>query len=105
TPKRARRGNRTAREEEARVADHHVANTAAAAAAMVPVASQPSALSRPVTAKLPITFASSASSIMTTMIGTAMMPLITADQNSALIGSIGEKSSATPPSVASAMIA
>ena len=58
-----------------------------------------------VTVNAPMTFGSSASSIITTMIGTAITPLITAAQNSALIGSIGEKSSATPPSVASAMIA
>jgi len=43
--------------------------------------------------------------IITTMMGIAIMLLTTALQNSALIGSIGEKSSATPPSVASAMMA
>ena len=72
---------------------------------MVPVASHPSAFSRRLTVNRPITRGSSASSIMTTMIGTAMTPLMTAHQNNALIGSTGEKSSATPPSVASAMIA
>ena len=37
------------------------------------------------------------------MIGTAITPLSTADQNSALTGSIGVKQSATPPTVATAI--
>ena len=85
--------------------DMPVTNIATTAAAMVHVASQPSAFSRRVTVNGPITCGSSASSIITIMIGTAITPLITALQNSALIGSIGVKSSTTPPSVASAMIA
>src|SRR4029079_12250446 len=88
-----------------RRAAHQVAIIATTAAAIVPVASQPSAFNARVTVNAPMTLGSSASSIITTMIGTAMTPLITAAQNSARIGSIGEKSSATPPSVASAMIA
>ena len=46
-----------------------------------------------------------ANSIITTMIGTAITPLINADQNNALIGSIGVKLSSMPPMVASEMIA
>src|SRR5437899_5622068 len=59
---------------------------------MVHVASQPSAFSRRVTVKAPITRWSLASSIITIMIGTAITPLITALQNSALMGSTGVKS-------------
>ena len=58
---------------------------------MTAVASQPRTRSRRVTVKRPIT-AFAASSIITTMIGTAITPLTTALQNSALIGSIGVKS-------------
>ena len=50
-----------------------------------------------------MTFGSSARSIITTMIGTAITALMTALQESALMGSIGVKSRATPPNVASAM--
>ncbi len=44
----------------------------------------------------PITDLRDASSTITTTSGTATTPLMTALQNSALIGLIGEKSSATP---------
>ena len=66
--------------------DMPVTNIATTAAAIVHVASQPSAFSRRVTVNGPITWGSSASSIITIMIGTAITPLITALQNSALIG-------------------
>ena len=45
-----------------------------------------------------------ASSIMTAMMGTAMMPLISALQTRARIGSKCVKFSATPPTVAIAMM-
>ena len=82
-----------------------VTNIATTAAAIVHVASQPSILRRRVTTNDPMTTGSSAISIITIMIGTAITPLMTALQNNALIGSIGVKSSATPATVASAMIA
>ena len=44
-----------------------------------------------------------ASTIIATMMGTAVMPLNTAAQNSSLTGSMGVKHSATPPSVAAAI--
>src|SRR5690242_17159247 len=74
-------------------------------AAIVAAANQPAALSQRRTMNLPSTRASVASSIITAMIGTAATPLITAAQNSARIGSMPVKSSATPPTVANATIA
>lgn len=59
---------------------HIVANMAITAAAMTPVAAQPSVFTQPVTANSPITFGAAASHIMIAMTGTATMPLITALQ-------------------------
>ena len=59
-----------------------------AATAITAVASQPSAFSRGRRANWPITFLREAISMIITMIGTAATPLITALQNSALIGSM-----------------
>ena len=55
--------------------------------------------------RVDMTLALPASNIITIRTGTEITPLMTALQNSALIGSIGLKVSATPPSVAKAMIA
>ena len=77
----------------------------ATAAPMTAVESQPSQRSRPVTGTSPITSARDAISIVSTMIGADATPLITALQNSALIGSSGEKFTAAPTSVAMAMVA
>jgi hypothetical protein len=52
-----------------------------------------------------MTFGFDAISVISTMIGTAVTPLMTALQNSALIGSIDVKSSARPTIVASTIIA
>ena len=49
---------------------------------------------------MPVTFGLAVISIITTMIGTAATPLITALQNSALIGSIEVKFNPTPIIVA-----
>src|SRR5579859_3101134 len=82
-----------------------VASIVTTAIAIATVASQPRNFSRRLITNGPMTSSRVAISIITTMIGTAMTPLITALQNKALIGSIGVKSSSTPPSVAMAMIA
>ena len=58
---------------------------------MIAVASQPITRNRLPMTKWPMICGCAPSSIMTTMIGTAITPLITALQNSALIGLIGEK--------------
>jgi len=75
------------------------------AAAITAVASQPTNFSRGLDTKFPITLALPASSIMTISTGTEMTPLMTALQKSALMGSIGLKVSAVPPSVAKATMA
>ena len=75
-----------------------------AAAAMTAVASQPSALSHGRSVNWPITSGRDAISMIITMIGTAATPLITALQNSALIGSSGVKLSAAPTKVAAAIV-
>jgi len=53
---------------------------------------------------VPMTFGFDAISIISTIIGTAATPLMTALQKSASIGSIDVKPSARPTVVASAMI-
>ena len=72
---------------------------------MISVASQPSIFSLRRIVNVPITSGLAPSIIMTAMIGTAITPLITAVQKSALIGSILVKFNATPPMVAKATIA
>ncbi len=73
---------------------------ATTATAITTVASQPSTQRRRVTTKAPITAGFTASSIITTMIGTAMTPLTMAAHSSILIESMPEKSMPTPSSVA-----
>ena len=65
-------------------------------AAINAVASQPKNFNTPRTTNGPIMSRRAESSIITTIIGTATTPLITALQNSALIGSIGVKLMTTP---------
>lgn len=77
---------------------------ATTAMVMAPVASHPRRHRRRVITNGPMMSERTAMRIITIMIGTAMTPLSTADQNSALIGSTGVKPSATPSSVASVMI-
>ena len=83
----------------------HVANMARTTAAMVAVASQPRTLSRRVMTNGPMISLRTAISIITAMMGTATTPLMTAHQNSALIGSMGVKLSATPRMVATTTMA
>ena len=63
---------------------------------MTAVASQPTTRRRPVTVNCRMIFLFEVISIIITMTGTATIPLITALQNSALIGSIGEKLTPKP---------
>ncbi len=70
---------------------------------MTAVASQPISLSRVDITKSPMTSCRLASSIIVTMTGTATTPLMTALQNSAFTGSIGEKFSSAPTTVAIAI--
>ncbi len=84
------------------VADNSIAHTAAAITA---VASQPTNFRRGLDTNFPITLALPASNIITMSTGTEMTPLITALQKSALMGSIGLKVRAVPPSVARATMA
>src|SRR6202011_3040860 len=72
------------------------------AASITAVASQPTNFSRGLDTNFPITLGLPASSIMTMSTGTEMTPLITALQKRALMGSIGLKVRAVPPSVAKA---
>ena len=81
----------------------HSANMTPTATNITTVANHPSTCSRRFMTKGPMRSGRTAISIITTMMGTAMTPLMTALQISALIGSMLLKSSATPPSVASAM--
>ena len=71
-----------------------------AAAAMTPVASQPTLLKTPLTANFPIMFLFELMNIIIAITGTATRPLITALQNNALMGSRGENVMAMPLSVA-----
>jgi len=70
---------------------HDVANMAMTATAMTTVATQPMALTQPVTTNSPMTWGAVASHIMIAITGTATTPLITALQYNARIGSIGVK--------------
>jgi hypothetical protein len=81
-----------------------VANMPTAAAAITAVASQPSILSQGNNVNWPMTRRRDPISMIMTMIGNAAMPLITALQNSALIGSIGDKLRAAPITVAMAIV-
>ena len=77
------------------------------AAAIIPVESQPTHLNNPTT-KLPFIYHNVCSAVMSIIIimtGTETTPLITALQNSALIGSSGEKLIALPSNVATAIVA
>ena len=76
-----------------------------AAAAMTAVASHPNTLSAPDNTNLPMIFLLDVMSIIITMTGTETTPLITALQNSALIGSSGEKVMAMPLNVAMTIVA
>ena len=81
-----------------------VSTIATTASNMTAVAVQPSTLCRGEITKSPITRFEPASNSMTAMMGTAITPLITALANSALIGSMGSRSIAAPPRVATAMM-
>src|SRR4051794_39018356 len=69
-------------------------------AAIASVDAHPNHLSQPVIVNLPMTRGFAAISIMTVMTGTATIPLITAVQYSALIGSIGLRLMPTPRTAA-----
>ena len=75
----------------------------AAAAAIASVAVHPTIRNGPPMTNLPITFLFDVMSIIITITGTATRPLITALQNSALIGSSGEKQTTVPDRVATTM--
>jgi len=74
-----------------------------AASAMMIVATHPSASVMGCTVNRPIWWRRLPTHIMAAITGTATKPLITALQNSALMGSSGEKSMPIPSSVAAAM--
>ena len=76
-----------------------------AARAIAAVESQPRLASNGLSVNWPITRVREAISMIMTMIGTAATPLITALQNSALIGSSGLKLSSAPINVAAAIVA
>uniref|UniRef100_A0A1I8ADE8 HD_domain domain-containing protein n=1 Tax=Steinernema glaseri TaxID=37863 RepID=A0A1I8ADE8_9BILA len=80
----------------------HVTSMQATVMAMTPVAIHPSQRNRGLITCSPIVCGRDASSIMTTMMGTAITPLSTADQNSSFTGSVGVKHRITPPTVAAA---
>ena len=82
-----------------------VASMPTAASAMTPVATHPTITRPRVRVKRPMIFGRVASSIIIAITGTATTPLMTALQNSALIGSIGVKLRAAPMTVAMAMVA
>ena len=85
------------------IPSHQVANIAATAAAIAAVDSHPIAQSSRGRVKAPITSRCIAISMITTISGTATTPLMTADQNNALIGSRSTKLIATPINVAAAI--
>jgi len=68
--------------------------------AIAAVAIHPSPLRRGPITFAPMMSAREASNIITAMIGTAITPLTTADQNNSLTGSVGVKHKITPPTVA-----
>ena len=78
---------------------------AIAAAAMTAVASQPKNFSTGGATNSSMMLGFETTIINPTRIGTAATPLITALQNSAFIGLIGDQSIATPSSMPSAMTA
>ena len=75
-----------------------------AASAIIAVANQPRVISQRVSVNWPITDRREAMSTIMAIIGTAATPLITALQNSALIGSSGVKLSTAPTKVAAAIV-
>src|SRR5882724_5044005 len=77
----------------------------AAATAMTAVASHPTARLGPVMTNLRMMAAFEAISIIITITGAATRPLMTALQNSALIGSSGDRLMATPARVAITTVA
>ena len=79
-------------------------NIPTAAAVITAVASQPSPFSHGPSVNWPMTFEREPSSMIITMIGTAVTPLMTALQNNALMGSSGVKFSAAPTRVATAIV-
>jgi hypothetical protein len=76
-----------------------------AAAAMARVAIQPMMRNGPLTMNLPITSSFDVMIIIITITGTATTPLVTALQNSVLIGSSGEKQMTVPNKVAATITA
>gem|GEM_PF-3261971 len=76
----------------------------ATAAAMMKVAAQPTVLRTPDTGNLPMISGFAVITIITTITGTATIPLMTALQNSALIGLIDVKFIPTPIIVAYKMV-
>lgn len=78
---------------------------AATVAAITAVAIQPSQRRRGPITCWPMMARRVAKSIVTAMIGTAITPLITADQNSSFTGSVGVKHRITLPAVAAAITA
>ena len=76
----------------------------ATATAIVPVHSHPMAHSAGGSTKAPITSRRIAISMMIAISGTATTPLMTADQNSALIGSSPTKLMTTPIRVETAIV-
>src|SRR5579875_578133 len=88
-----------------RVCVQSVANKPATAAPITAAVLHPMILRPGERVKRPITRRFDASSIITRMIGAAITPLITADQNSALIGSTGRKLRIVPSTVAITSVA
>ena len=78
--------------------NHIKTNIATAATAIISVVSQPNTRWVRVATNPPICLELDATIIMATMTGTTITPLMTALQNSALIGSSGERSTAMPSS-------
>lgn len=70
---------------------------------MAPVAIHPSQRNLGLMTFSPIVQVLGASSIITAMMGTAITPFRTADQNSSFTGSVGVKQRMTPPTVAAAI--
>ncbi len=85
-------------------ASHQVTNMMTTATAIAPVHSQPIAQSGRGSVKSPITRFCIAMSMIITINGTAMTPLITAHQNSALIGSSAMKLMKMPISVPTTIV-
>src|SRR5262249_36640548 len=83
---------------------HEVANIVTTATAITTVDSQPSPHSNRGKVNWPITSRRIVISIIIAMTGTATTPLITADQNSALIGSMSTKLIPTPTSVPTTIV-